>query len=223
MNPDVASIIWVTLEVTFWSTLVATAIGLPLAIWIGVFHFRGRRAVLTLANAGLGLPPVVVGLVLALLFFRGAPLGGLELIYTRQGIIVAQTILALPAVVALGSAALVSVDRPLLEQARGLGASGYHVARLAISEARVGIVAAVITAMGAALSEVGAVVLVGGNIEGETQTLASALLVQVSAGEYATALAVGAILLGLILVLAGSLSLLQRGEPSDRRIHWRLP
>lgn len=216
-HPDDAllNILGVTLQVAFWSTLIALVIGLPLGVLIALGSFRGRRGSLAFANAGMGLPPVVVGLVLALLFFRQAPLGSLNLIYTVKGVIVAQTVLALPVVVALTAAAVHAVPATLLDQARALGASGLRVWALALREARVGVFAAGIAALGSALSEVGAVVLVGGNIVGSTQTLASATLLQVSAGEYGRAMALGIILLGLILIIGGVLTVAQQREARD--------
>jgi tungstate transport system permease protein len=209
---DILVVVGTTLRVALCSTLLALAIGLPIGLALGLGRFRGRRAGLALANAGMGLPPVVVGLVAALLLFRGAPLGGLNLLYTLNGVIVAQTLLALPLVAALTAAAVQALPSGLLEQARAFGASHAQVAVLALREARVGVLAATIAAMGSALAEVGAVVLVGGNIDGETQTLASAVLVRVSAGEYGRAIALGTILLGLILVLAAGLTLAQQHE-----------
>lgn len=209
---DIFVVVGTTLRVALWSTLFALALGLPLGLLLGLGRFRGRRAGLAVANAGMGLPPVVVGLVAALLLFRGAPLGGLDLLYTLNGVILAQTLLALPLVAALTAAAVQSLPAGLLEQARAFGASRAQVAALALREARVGVLAATIAAMGSAFAEVGAVVLVGGNINGETQTLASAVLVRVSAGEYGRAIALGTILLGLILVLAAGLTLAQQHE-----------
>jgi tungstate transport system permease protein len=209
---DVLVIVGVTLRLALWSTLLSLALGLPLGLALGLGRFRGRRPALALANAGMGLPPVVVGLVVALLLFRGAPLGGLNLLYTLNGVILAQSLLALPLVAALTAAAVQSLPGGLLEQARAFGASREQVAVLALREARVGVLAATIAAMGSAFAEVGAVVLVGGNIEGETPTLASAVLVRVSAGEYGRAIALGTILLGLILVLAAGLTLAQQHE-----------
>jgi tungstate transport system permease protein len=209
---DVLVIVGVTLRLALWSTLLSLAIGLPLGLALGLGRFRGRRPALALANAGLGLPPVVVGLVVALLLFRGAPLGGLNLLYTLNGVILAQTLLALPLVAALTAAAVQALPGGLLEQARALGASRAQVAVLALREARVGVLTATIAAMGSAFAEVGAVVLVGGNIDGETQTLASAVLVRVSAGEYGRAIALGTILLGLILLLAAGLTVAQQHE-----------
>jgi tungstate transport system permease protein len=205
-------VVGTTLQLAFWSTLLALALGLPLGLALGLGRFRGRRAGIALANAGMGLPPVVVGLVVALLLFRGAPLGSLELLYTLKGVIVAQTLLALPLVAALTAAAVQALPRGLLEQARAFGASRAQVAALALREARVGVLAAAIAAMGSAFAEVGAVVLVGGNIDGQTQTLASAVLVRVSAGEYGRAIALGTILLGIILLLSAALTLAQQHE-----------
>lgn len=214
LHPDqqLLDVLRVTLEVALWSTLLALVIGLPIGLLLGLGRFRGRRAGLTMANAGMGFPPVVVGLIVALLLFREAPFGGLHLIYTVRGVIVAQTLLSLPLVVALSAAAVQGVPVALLDQARALGASRPQVGALALREARIGVIAAAIAALGSALSEVGAVVLVGGNITGQTQTLASAVLVEVSAGDYGRAVALGAILLGLILVIAAGLTLYQQND-----------
>jgi tungstate transport system permease protein len=209
---DILVVVGTTLRLAFWSTLFALALGLPIGLALGLGRFRGRRAGLAVANAGMGLPPVVVGLVVALLLFRGAPLGGLNLLYTFEGMVVAQTLLGLPVVAALTAAAVLALPGGLLEQARAFGASRTQVAVLALREARVGVLAATIAAMGSAFAEVGAIVLVGGNLEGETQTLASAVLVRVSAGEYGRAIALGTILLGLVLVLAAGLTLAQQHE-----------
>jgi tungstate transport system permease protein len=209
---DILVVVGTTLQLALWSTLLSLALGLPLGLALGLGRFRGRRGGLALANAGMGLPPVVVGLVVALFLFRGAPLGGLELLYTLKGVIVAQTLLSLPLVAALTAAAVQALPAGLLEQARAFGASRTQVAVLALREARVGVLAATIAAMGSAFAEVGAVVLVGGNIDGQTQTLASAVLVRVSAGEYGRAIALGTILLGIILLLSAALTVAQQHE-----------
>ena len=209
---DILVVVGTTLRLALCSTLLALALGLPAGLALGLGRFRGRRVGLAFANAGMGLPPVVVGLVVALLLFRGAPLGGLNLLYTLNGVILAQTLLALPLVAALTAAAVQALPAGLLEQARAFGASPTQVAVLALREARVGVLAATIAAMGSAFAEVGAVVLVGGNIEDETQTLASAVLVRVSAGDYGRAIALGTILLGLIMILAASLTVAQQHE-----------
>lgn len=214
-NPDQAlvDVIEVTLRVALLSTLIALAIGLPVGVALGLGRFRGRRVMLTFANAGLALPPVLVGLVAALLLFRQAPLGGLDLIYTVNGVIFAQALLSIPIVAALSAAAIQAVPVELIEQARALGAGGAQRWALAVREARVGVIAAAAAALGSALSEVGLVVLVGGNITGETQTLASAILTEVAAGEYGRGIAFGVLLLGLILVLSAILTVVQHGPP----------
>jgi tungstate transport system permease protein len=212
-DDEVFGIVGVTLRMAFWSTLLALAVGLPVGLALGLGRFHGRGAGLAFVNAGMGLPPVIVGLVVALLLFRGAPLGGLNLLYTLDGVILAQAVLSFPVIAALTASAVQSLPEGLLDQARAFGASRVAVAVLALREARVGVLAATIAAVGSAFAEVGAVVLVGGNIQGQTQTLASAVLVRVSAGEYATAIALGILLLGLVLVLAGALTALQQRKP----------
>jgi tungstate transport system permease protein len=203
-------ILGVTLHVAIVATAIALAIGVPIGLALGLGSFRGRSVAIGVANAGMGLPPVVVGLVLALLLFRGAPLGGLHWIYTLNGVILAQAVLALPIVIALTAAAVLGLPAGLLAQARAFGASRPQVALLALREARIGMLAATIAALGASLSEVGAVVLVGGNIHGETETLATGVLVSVSSGDYGSGIALGAILLGLIALLAAGLTVAQQ-------------
>jgi tungstate transport system permease protein len=217
-NEDVYHVLVVTLHIGIGGTFFALLVGLPLGLIFGLGRFRGRRVGLALLNAGLGLPPVVVGLIVALFLFRGAPLGGLEWIYTINGIILAQAILAFPIVGAFTATAVDAVPRALFDQARALGASRPQLATLALREARVGVIGATIAAFGSALSEVGAVVLVGGNIHGQTQTLATAVLAEVSAGEYGTAIAFGLLLLGLVLICGAALTLFQyAGEGRERR------
>ncbi|HTT94205.1 MAG TPA: ABC transporter permease [Solirubrobacterales bacterium] len=220
-NGELRHILWVTLHVGVVATVVAAVVGIPLGLLFGLGSFRGRRIGVALLNAGLGLPPVVVGLIVALLLFRGAPLGGLEWIYTVEGMILAQAILALPLVAAFTATAVGAVAPALLDQARALGASRRQVYGLALREARVGVLGALIAAFGSAVSEVGAVVLVGGNIHGQTQTLASAVLTEVAAGEYGTAIAIGIILLGLIVVCGGMLTAIQQhGTGDDEGAPW---
>ena len=231
-DPYTIHLIWVTLRVAVVSTAVALVLGLPLGLWLGLGTGRRRRRVrrpartpgapgsawgLALGNAGLALPPVIVGLVLSLLMFPAAPLGSLHLLFTLDGVIVAQTVLAFPVIVALTAAAVRSLPRGLLSQARALGANTPQVWLLALHEARIGVMAATIAAFGSALSEVGAVVLVGGNIEGSTQTLASAALEQVQAAHYPEAMAIGMILIGMILILMSALTVIQLGGGRSAR------
>lgn len=208
---------WVTIKIAAVSTAVAAVIGMPIGLLLGLESFRGRRFGQALANAGLGLPPVVVGLVLALLMFPASPLGRFHLLYTLNAVYLAQTVLALPIIIALTSSAVRGISPGLLDQARGLHASRGRVWVLALREARIGIYAAVIAAVGSALSEVGAVILVGGNIQDVDRTLASAALFEIDAGHFAEGVAIGIILLGLILVVVGALTFLQQRDASVRR------
>jgi len=217
-DPYLWHLVKVTLIVAGVSTAVALVLGLPLAVLLGVGRFPGRGVLVTLANAGLGLPPVLVGLVLALLMFPQAPLGRFHLLFTLNGVLIAQTVLALPIIVALSCSALANVSPGLLSQARAFGAGRLQVSGLAMREARVGIMAATIAAVGSGLSEVGAVVLVGGNIDGLDQTLASAALQKVEAARFSEALAIGILLLGLIVLVTAALTWVQFGSGDDRSV-----
>jgi tungstate transport system permease protein len=215
---DFKSILQVTLEVTVWSALIGLLIGVPIGLAVGIGRFRGRQGLLALANSGFGIPPVVVGVFLVLILLRAGPLGPLGLAYTVKGMVVAQSVLDIPIVIALTASAARSVDPGLLAQARALGASRWRVGWFTAREARNGIVVAAIAAVGAGLSEVAAVVLVGGNIIGQTRTMAGAMLTSVSAGDYAEAIALGVLLLGLVILLGAALTFLQlRDAPARSR------
>jgi tungstate transport system permease protein len=206
----VFSLLWVTLKVAFLSTAVALVIGLPIGLALGLGHFRGRRTLQMLANASLALPPVIVGLFLLLLLLPEGVLGSLHIAFTLKAVYIAQTILALPYIIALTPAAIRALPPGLLGQARALGANNVQLSMLALREARIGVLAATIAALGSALSEVGAVVMVGGNIQNYDQTLASAVLSQVNDfANYPDAIAIGIVLLGLILLLIGAITFLQ--------------
>jgi tungstate transport system permease protein len=211
-NPQLFSIAWVTLKVAAVSTVLAIIIGLPIGVGIGLGRFRGRRLALVLANSGLVLPPVLIGLVLSLLMFPAAPLGRFQLLFTLRGVYLAQTVLAVPIVVALTSSTVRAVPSGLLAQARALDANTWQIWTLAVREARIGVLTGIIAAVGSALSEVGAIVLVGGNITQDDQTLATAALSEVQAGHFANAMAIGIILMGLILIVVAALTFIQRGD-----------
>jgi tungstate transport system permease protein len=219
-NPYLLSVIGFTLEVAAVATVLATVIGLPVGLVIGLGRFRGRRALQILANAGLALPPALVGAFLFLIFAVDAPLGSLHLILTRRAVFIAQTILALPYVVALSAAAFQGLPPGLLSQARLLGAGRLQLSVLALREARIGVVAAIIAALGTSLSEVAAIAIVGGNIYGYDQTLASATLFEVNRGNYPGAVAIAIVLVAMILVLVCGLSLLQQ-RTSGIRLRFR--
>ena len=214
-NPAVWHPVYITFKVTVVATLAAIVIGLPVGLLLGLGRFRGRGAGLAVANVGLNLPPVLVGLILYLLMFPAAPLGRFHLLFTLHGVYLAQSILAIPIVAALTAASVRSLPRGLIDQARGFGAGRAQVWALALREARVGVVLAIIAAIGSSLSEVGAVALVGGNLLGVDQTLASATLYTADQAQYAEAVAIAIVLLGLILIVTACLTALQ-SRRSDR-------
>lgn len=219
-NPYLLSIIWFTLQVALVATGIAAAIGLPIGLALGLGRFPGRNALRALANASLALPPVLVGAVLYLLMTTQAPLGPLDLILTRRAVLIAQAILALPYIVAFSAAAIQALPPGLLSQARMLGASRGQLWGLALREARIGVIAAVIAALGTSLSEVAAVTILGGNIYGYDQTLSSATLFEVNGAHYADAVAIAIVLTVMILILMGGLGLLQQ-QGSGIRMRFR--
>src|ERR1700753_135923 len=176
----IAGLLWVTLRVAVISTTGALVIGLPIGLALGLGRFRGRRTLQILANGTLALPPVLGGLFVLLLLLPQSVFGDLHYAFTLKGVYIAQTLLALPYIVALPPAAIQGLPPGLLAQARALGAGRWQLSLLALREARIGVIAAAIAAFGTALAEVGAVVIVGGNIENYDQTLASAILAQVT-------------------------------------------
>lgn len=206
-----------TLRTGFVSTAIATAIGVPLGCLLALGRFRGRRFLTACANAGLRTPPVALGLLVWLLLWPdsrwgGGPLSGLGWIYTVEAVVLAQTVLVLPIVVGMTSAALAGVPGPLLDQARACGASWPQRALLALREARVGVVAGILSALGVAFGAVGAIVLVGPSLG--NQTLATAALAQWNrGGSDAEAVASGTVLLGLFLIVAAALTRLQHHRP----------
>ena len=221
-DPYIWSVTWVTVRVAVVSTGLALLLGLPLGLALGLGRFRGRRALQVLAGTGLALPPVIVGVAVLLVLLPGGPLGSLHAAFTLRAVFIAQTLLALPYIVALTPPAVQSLPAGLLAQARALGARRVQLAWLATREARVGILVAVIAALGSSLAEVGAVVVAGGNIENRDQTLAGAMLQQVSDyANYPYGLAIGIVLLALVLVLAAALTVVQQWGTGPGPSAWR--
>jgi tungstate transport system permease protein len=209
-DPTLWTIIWFTLQVAVVSSACAALLGLPVGLALGLGRFRGRNLLRLLANASLGLPPALVGTVMFVVLEGHAPLAGLHLLGTRRVVFVAQTILCLPYIIALSAAAVQGLAPGLLGQARLLGAGRRHLWVLALREARTGVIAALLAALGSGLSEVAAIVIVGGNSYDYNQTLASSTLYYVNAGSYSEALAVAIVLLAMIVLLMGGLGLLQQ-------------
>ncbi|MDE0885797.1 MAG: ABC transporter permease [Myxococcota bacterium] len=211
-GPALLSITLRTLAICGSSLVMALGLGVPIGIWLGSRQFPGRRTLLGLVNSGMGAPPVVVGLLVAQLFYRSGPLGHLELWYSTQAMVTAQILIALPLVIALVVAAVASLDEDWALQVRALGIPPIWRQWLLLREIRLGLLAAVIAALGGILSEVGAVMQTGGNLEGETRVLTTAILMYTRMGLFESAYALAAVLLGLMLVLAGLLTWVQYGE-----------
>jgi ABC-type tungstate transport system permease subunit/ABC-type tungstate transport system substrate-binding protein len=191
--------------------LLAVLIALPIGIGLALSRFRARLPLVAFVNTGLALPPVVVGLVVYLMLSRSGPLGPLELLYTPMAVILAQVVLAGPYIVAVTLAALESVPADVRLQARGLGASRWQAIRLHLREARASLVAAVAAGFGAVISEVGAVMIVGGNLLGETRVMTSAIVLETRRGNFGAAIALGIVLLCIALVVNVLLTLLHTG------------
>ncbi|MEK6630723.1 MAG: ABC transporter permease [Acidobacteriota bacterium] len=198
-DPALRVIVALTLRVTGSALLIATVIGVPVGALVGLARFPGRRFIALLLYTGMGLPPVVVGLFVYLLLSHGGPMGDLGWLFTPAAMVVAQTVIAFPLVAALTMSAVESVDADLRLQIRALGATRWQLGWTVVREARIGVTAAVVAAFGGIISEVGAVMLVGGNIDGQTRVLTTAIVLYARQGEFAVALALGVVLIGLAL------------------------
>jgi len=193
-------IVLLSLYVSGLALISATVIGLPLGAGLALRPVPGQRFIVLLIYTGMGLPPVVVGLAVYMLLSRSGPLGGLNWLFTPAAMITAQTIIALPLVIGLTMTAVEGVDPALRLQVRALGATPAQVMGAVLHEARTGVMAAIVAAFGGIISEVGAVMLVGGNIAGKTRVLTTAIVLETRQGDFELALALGGVLLGLAFV-----------------------
>lgn len=212
----ILQILWRSLQVSGFALLIAVSIGLPAGVALGVARFPGRRALVALTYTGFALPPVVVGLFVYLLLSREGPVGGFELLFSPTAMIVAQALLAVPYVTGVTLAAVQAVPPDVRLQARALGAGPSRSLWMQVREARLGILAAVIAGFGAVISEVGAAMMVGGNITGETRVLTTAIVLETRRGNFETAMALGFILLAIVLTVNILLTRVQQGRAWDR-------
>jgi tungstate transport system permease protein len=194
-------IVVLSLEVSLASAILACALGLPLGALVAVQPFPGRRAVVVVLNALLGLPSVVVGLVAYLLLSRAGPLGAMGLLFTPKAIVIAQTVLVLPIVAALARQFVEDAWRGYREQLTSLGVSPLRAVPTLLWDLRYSLVTVVLAGFGRAASEVGAVMIVGGNVDGVTRVMTTAIALETSKGDLPLALALGAILLGMVVAL----------------------
>ena len=194
-DPQVMEIMWLSLRVSGIATLLSLVTGVPLGMLLALRRFPGRTLLLGVINTGMGLPPVVVGLVASIFLWRTGPLGFLDLLYTPSAIVIAQFALAAPIVAGLTAAAIQQLDPRLQVQLAGLGASRLQILRRLLHEARLPLLAAVIAGFGAVISEVGASMMVGGNVLHYTRVLTTATVLEAEKGNFDVAIALSVVLL----------------------------
>lgn len=211
IEEEIGPIVLMTIQVSGTATLLSVIGGVPLGLWIALWDFRGKRFLSGLLNFGMGLPPVVVGLFVSLCLWRYGPFGDLGLMYSPTAMVIAQTIIAFPIVAGLSFAAIQSLNPKLRLQLVSLGASRWQAAFLMIREARLGLMAAVIAGFGRVISEVGASMMVGGNIKGETRVLTTATVMEVGKGNFDMAIAISLVLLLGAFAVVVLLTWLQHG------------
>jgi len=209
-DPEVWEVTRLSLSVSGIATLISVAIGLPFGTFLALSKFYGRSFVLTIINTGMALPPVVVGLAVAMTLWRSGPLGDFRLIYSPTAIIIAQTIIAAPVVTGLTAAALQQLDTRLQLQLLGLGASIPQMIVTLWWEARLPLLAALMAGFGSVISEVGASMMVGGNIKGQTRVLTTAIVLETNKGEFERAIILGAFLLIITLLINYALTWIQQ-------------
>jgi tungstate transport system permease protein len=213
-DAETFEIIGLSLRISLTATAIAFVLGLPLGMLLAFGRFRGRRLALATVHTGMGMPPVVVGLIVTVALWRSGPLGSLDMLYTPSAMIVAQAAIGTPLVAGISAAALQQIDPDFRVQMQALGASRLRSLWAVAVEARLPLLAAVMAGFGAAVSEVGAAMMVGGNIAGETRVLTTAAVLETSKGNLALAVALGLILLLLAFMVNLVLTLAQqRGRP----------
>lgn len=209
-DPEVVRITLLSLEVSAMATLISLLLGLPLGTFLALSHFPTRRFWISVVNTGMALPPVVVGLVVSIFLWRSGPLGDLHLIYTPAAIVIAQVLIAFPVVAGLTTSALQQLDPRIRIQLLGLGASRFQMVTTLWKEARLPMIAALIAAFGSVISEVGASMMVGGNLEGSTRVLTTAIVLETSRGLFASAIALSIILLAIAFLVNMALTNIQQ-------------
>ncbi len=213
-DPELLAITWLTLRVSLTATLISVIVGLPLGVLLGLVRFPGRKLLVTVINLGMGLPPVVAGLWVTLLLWRSGPLGQYALLYTPTAIIMAQVLVSLPIIIGLTTSTFQNINPQLIMQIRSLGASRWQLFIVLIREARLAILAAIMAGLGRVLAEVGASMMVGGNIKGETRILTTAMVMEVSKGNFDVAIALSFILMGLAFLITFALTSMQQRKRS---------
>ena len=200
-NPELLLIVGVSLNVSFWSTLAACVVGVPVGFLIAITRFRGKQATITFFNTMLALPTVVIGLLVYSLLSRRGVFGSLGWLYTQKAMIFGQIILITPIIIAFTVAAVARIDDRYRRTALTLGASPWQVALVVLREARFSIIAAIVAAFGRVISEIGISMMLGGNARGFTRTMTTAMALEYDKGEFVLALALGLVLLAISLAV----------------------
>ncbi len=207
---DLLGIVLLSLRISGVATALSLLIGLPLGTVLALSTFRSKRVILSVVNTGMALPPVVAGLVIALLLWRSGPFGFLRLMYTPAAIVIAEVVIATPVILGLTAAGIGQLDPRLQLQLQGLGASRLQMVWRLWREARLSLLAAMMAGFGRVISEVGAATMVGGNITGQTRVLTTAIVLQVGRGEFGTGLMLGALLMVIAFTVNGVLTWAQQ-------------
>jgi tungstate transport system permease protein len=210
---EIWAILWLSLQVSSLATLTALGLGIPAGAALALARFRGRGLLVSAVNTGMGLPPVVVGLFVTLLLWRSGPLGDLEILYTPAAIVIAQAVIASPIVTGITLAAVGQVPREFRLQLLALGASRAQMVWVVLREARLPMLAAVMAGFGGIISEIGASMMVGGNIKGQTRTLTTAMVLETGKGNFDVAIALSVLLLALVFLVNWALTTIQQRGP----------
>lgn len=211
-DPHVLSVAWLSLRVSVTATLISLALGVPLGSILALNKFPGRKVVVSLVNTGMGAPPVTVGLVVSIFLWRNGPLGVMHLMYTPTAMIIAQVIISFPIVAGFTLAAVQQINPKLRLQILSLGASRVQMVWLLLKEARLPLLAAVMAGFGAVISEIGASMMVGGNIRGQTEVMTTAVVGETSKGNFDVAIAFSVILMLIVLIVNFILTMIQQGR-----------
>ena len=216
-NTEVWSITLNTIKITGLAVLLALVAGLPLSFALAFYRFPLKKLVIAMVNTAMGLPPVIAGLLVSMVFWRSGIFGHLDLLYTPTAMVIAEFIITLPIVSALSFASLKSINPEIKEQFHALGANKWQVVHSLLRESRLSTTAAVIAGYGAIVSEVGAALMVGGNIRGETRVLTTAIVMETRKGNFDYALALGLILLAIAFIVNFYMTGLQQKDVKWKR------
>jgi tungstate transport system permease protein len=212
LDPEVLGITALSLEVSGLATLISLLIGISVGTLVALTHFRGKQLVVSLVNTGMGLPPVVVGLFVSIFLWRNGPLGFLGILYTPTAMILAQSVIATPIVMGITIGAMQNLPDALRLQILALGATRTQMVWRLVKEARLPLMAAVMAGFGGVISEIGASIMVGGNVQGYTRVLTTATVMETGRGEFDVAIALSVILLAITLLINYCLTLIQQRE-----------